>query len=54
VLGKRVLPNRYIFESLGQIARAYDETPAETDAKPGLLRRVVTGFLDGLTSRGRT
>lgn len=42
-LGKRVAPTRYIFETLGQIARSYDETKpeAEPNRKLSLLRRLA-------------
>src|SRR5947207_443491 len=36
--GKRVPPSRFIFETLGQIARAYDEAAPEPEQKPGGLR----------------
>jgi hypothetical protein len=44
--GKRVDRSRYIFETLGQIARAYDEAPAaQPAAKPGALRGLFSGIL---------
>lgn len=44
---KRVTPNRFIFESLGQIARAYDETqPAPVRPASG-LRGLLSGLLGG-------
>jgi acyl carrier protein len=43
--GKRVDRGRFIFESLGQIARAYDE--AKPEPKQGGLRGLLSGLLGG-------
>ncbi len=40
--GKRVNPRRFIFETLGQIAQAYDETKPEAVAKTGRMRRLLS------------
>lgn len=45
--GKRVERSRYIFESLGQIARAYDEAAMEAQPKQGRLRGLLSGILGG-------
>jgi amino acid adenylation domain-containing protein len=55
--GKRVNPQKFIFETLGQIARAYDETEADVadakklnrDAQPGtgMLGRLFGGLMGG-------
>lgn len=50
--GKRVDPQKFIFETLGQIARAYDEAKVETGAVqkperstgPGVLGRIFGGL----------
>jgi amino acid adenylation domain-containing protein len=42
--GKRIERSRFIFESLGQIARAYDESP-EAPRPPGGLRGLLSGVL---------
>jgi acyl carrier protein len=42
--GKRLNPRRFIFESLRQIARAYDETAVDAP-KQGLLNRLFSGVL---------
>jgi Phosphopantetheine attachment site. len=46
--GKRVNANLLIYESLGQIARRYDELEVEaspeTQAKPGLVKRLFGGL----------
>ena len=52
VMGFRVEPRRYVFESLGQLASAASgtaiepglEAPAETEPKRGLLGRVFSGW----------
>ncbi|MBL8520445.1 MAG: amino acid adenylation domain-containing protein [Betaproteobacteria bacterium] len=38
--GKRVNPRRYIFETLEQIARAYDDSADAPAERPGALRRI--------------
>ncbi len=43
--GKRINPRRFIFETLGQIARAYDETAPEAPVKPGRLRRLLSALV---------
>ncbi|MBK8743127.1 MAG: amino acid adenylation domain-containing protein [Betaproteobacteria bacterium] len=45
--GKRIEPNRYIFETLGQIARAYDEAKPAPLRKPGGLRGLFAGLIGG-------
>jgi non-ribosomal peptide synthetase component F len=53
--GKRVDPQKFIFETLGQIARAYDEATAETApvqkaeraSSTGVLGRIFGGFKGG-------
>ena len=40
--GKRVNPRRFIFETLGQIAQAYDETKPEAVPKTGRMRRLLS------------
>ena len=40
--GKRVNPRRFIFETLCQIAKAYDETKPEFVAKTGRMRRLLS------------
>lgn len=42
--GKRLNPRRFIFESLKQIARAYDEMSVEPSATPGLIGRLFAGM----------
>lgn len=39
-IGRRVDPRRYIFESLAQIARGYDEADAVSQYKPGIMDRL--------------
>jgi acyl carrier protein len=43
-IGKRIDRNRYIYETLGQIARYYDAAVPQTPRKEGGLRRLVTGL----------
>ena len=43
--GKRVDRSRFIFESLGQIARSYDDVTAATVSKPGGLRKLFSSLL---------
>jgi acyl carrier protein len=41
--GKRINPRAYLFDSLAQIARAYDDAPATApveQSKPGIFRRL--------------
>ena len=45
--GKRVDRGRFIFESLGQIARSYDEATVEPVRKPGGLRGLFSSLLGG-------
>ncbi|HJW53684.1 MAG TPA: phosphopantetheine-binding protein, partial [Burkholderiaceae bacterium] len=42
--GKRLNPRRMIFETLRQVARAYDEMPAEAP-KPAVFSRLFAGLL---------
>jgi amino acid adenylation domain-containing protein len=43
--GKRIERSRFIFESLGQIARAYDDAPPEPPRPAGGLRGLLSGVL---------
>ena len=43
--GKRVDRSRFIFESLGQIARSYDDVTAATVRKPGGLRGLFSSLM---------
>jgi len=45
--GKRLNPRRYIFETLAQIARGYDETEAAPAEKPGTLKRFLSKLVGG-------
>jgi amino acid adenylation domain-containing protein len=45
--GKRVNPRRYIFETLAQIARGYDETEAVPPSKTGTLKRFLSKLVGG-------
>ncbi|MBL8524559.1 MAG: amino acid adenylation domain-containing protein, partial [Betaproteobacteria bacterium] len=45
--GKRVNPRRYIFETLAQIARGYDEAETATAEKPGTLKRFLSKLVGG-------
>lgn len=45
--GRRIDRARYIFETLGQIARAYDDAPVEAAAKPGVLRSLFSSLVGG-------
>jgi amino acid adenylation domain-containing protein len=51
-IGKRVNPREYIFQTLEQIAQAYDRVEAARAQVPGLGRRLL-GSLSGALSRGR-
>jgi hypothetical protein len=41
-LGKRINPRRFIIDSLGQIALAYDEAPVDTVSRPRGLRGLLS------------
>lgn len=43
--GRRINPDRYVFESFGQIARAYDEAAPVASAPPGRLRRLFSSVI---------
>ncbi len=43
--GKRIDRNRYVFETLRQIARAYDEAEPAPEGKPGRLRGMFSALL---------
>lgn len=43
--GKRVNPGRFVFESLAQIARGYDEASVEETKKPGGVRKLFSKLL---------
>jgi hypothetical protein len=43
--GRQIQRSRLIFETLGQIARAYDEAPAEAPRKPKGLKGMLSGLL---------
>lgn len=43
--GKRVNPGRFVFESLAQIARGYDEANVEEAKKPGGVRKLFSKLL---------
>lgn len=45
--GKRVDRGRYIFDTLAQIARAYDEAETVAAEKPGGLRGLLSGIFGG-------
>ena len=45
--GKRVDRSRFIFETLGQIAKSYDDAKPEASQKQGGLRGLISGFLGG-------
>ena len=49
-IGKRINPNRFIFETLGQVARAYDEASVEEAAKPGKVRRLLSRLIGSKTT----
>jgi hypothetical protein len=46
-IGKRIDRNRYIYETLGQIARYYDAATTEPATRKSGLRRLFSGFLGG-------
>jgi len=52
-LGKRLNPREYIFQTLEQIALAYDRLEAQDPGAPGLGRRIM-GSLSGALSRRST
>ncbi len=52
-IGKRLNPREYIFQTLEQIALAYDGLEAQDPGAPGLGRRIM-GSLSGALSRRRT
>ena len=43
--GKRVNPGQFVFESLAQIARSYDEASVEEAKKPSGVRKFLSKFL---------
>ena len=51
-IGKRLNPREYIFQTLEQIALAYDRLEAQDPDAPGLGRRIM-GSLSGALSRRR-
>jgi amino acid adenylation domain-containing protein len=51
-IGKRLNPREYIFQTLEQIAQAYDRAQATGPEAPGLGRRIL-GSLSGALSRRR-
>ena len=48
--GKRVDRSRFIFETLAQIAKSYDDAKPEPPLKPGGLRGLFSGLLGGKKS----
>jgi amino acid adenylation domain-containing protein len=52
-IGKRLNPREYIFQTLEQIALAYDRLEARAPEAPGLGRKII-GSLSGALSRRRT
>jgi acyl carrier protein len=43
--GKRVNPQRFIFETLGQIAKAYDDAQVQAVEQPGAVKRLFSKLL---------
>ena len=43
--GKRVDRSRFVFETLGQLARAYDQAPAAPYRKVWSLRKLLRGII---------
>src|SRR5262249_43474645 len=52
--GKRINPDKYVFETLEQIARAYDQAVAVASKPPGRLRRLLSSLIDArqVSTRG--
>jgi hypothetical protein len=45
--GRKINPRLYVFQTLRQIAAAYDEAPEVEDRPQGLLRRLFGGLRRG-------
>jgi amino acid adenylation domain-containing protein len=43
--GKRVNPQRFIFETLGQIAKGYEEAESQSTEQPGAVKRLFSKLL---------